>query len=127
MGVSSNLVIFGGSLRSHRFLGDCRAGMAYPHANPKPKSLNTKGPRRYMVYTWALKYMGTFLGPKCIPYTYVDPLGNTSIPLATQEKFVDVRFWLQEHCRCCGSLSSLPSVEEYGSPQKPLLGLHFMI
>ena len=36
-----------------------------------------KGPCSYMVYTWVFlcRYMGTPLGPKYIPYTYMDPLG----------------------------------------------------
>ena len=41
---------------------------------------NPKGPCGYMGYIWALKsssrYMGTSLGPKYIPYTYMDPLGK---------------------------------------------------
>ena len=35
-----------------------------------------QGPCGYMAYTWALsRYIGTTLGPKYIPYTYMDPLG----------------------------------------------------
>ena len=43
--------------------------------------METKGLCSYIGYTCALRYMGTPLGPKYIPYTYMDPLGLMGVVL----------------------------------------------